>query len=332
MKASAWDELMELPPSDQPRVFADLDRLAKNPARSDLNIEPVKGWKGVWRLRVRDWRILFRKGEPVEVLRVARRTDTTYSPTKVASADGSGTYWTLVPRAHLAAEAAREAEAAADEADAWDEAFAAGATVEEGERLPLELTPGVLRRWHIPAQHHEVLSACRTTEDLLDVQVPPCVAARVVEKLYPRDVGQLSDDANYLVQGEEELHRYAKGDLTHLLLQLDPEQEALVQRDSNGPMLVRGGPGTGKTIVALHRVLRAARERSGARILFATFTRTLAAYADEMLRRVLRERGVDDAKLEVATVDHLARTRAPDQRTAVSTAEARRRSDGLLQG
>lgn len=57
---------------------------------------------------------------------------------------------------------------------------------------------------------------------------------------------------------------------------LHPAQKEFVDRDFNGPARVIGSAGTGKTVVALHRAARLAREDAEARILLTTFNRRLA--------------------------------------------------------
>lgn len=57
---------------------------------------------------------------------------------------------------------------------------------------------------------------------------------------------------------------------------LHPSQRALVERTFSGPARVAGSAGTGKTIVAIHRAVRLARENPSAKILLASFSQPLA--------------------------------------------------------
>ena len=57
---------------------------------------------------------------------------------------------------------------------------------------------------------------------------------------------------------------------------LHPSQRALVERTFAGPARVAGSAGTGKTIVAIHRAVRLARENPDARVLLASFSGPLA--------------------------------------------------------
>jgi hypothetical protein len=65
---------------------------------------------------------------------------------------------------------------------------------------------------------------------------------------------------------------------------LHPSQRDLVARRFSGPARVAGSAGTGKTIVAIHRAVRLAREEPQARILLASFSQPLA---DAMAKKLL---------------------------------------------
>ncbi|NML08358.1 UvrD-helicase domain-containing protein [Sphingomonas sp. G-3-2-10] len=65
---------------------------------------------------------------------------------------------------------------------------------------------------------------------------------------------------------------------------LHPSQRELTARSFTGPARVAGSAGTGKTIVAIHRAVRLARENPQARILLASFSQPLA---DAMAKKLL---------------------------------------------
>ena len=54
-------------------------------------------------------------------------------------------------------------------------------------------------------------------------------------------------------QSIEELRRFFDGELEGWRVWLHPEQRKLAYKEYNGPAMVRGGAGTGKTVVAMHR-------------------------------------------------------------------------------
>lgn len=76
-----------------------------------------------------------------------------------------------------------------------------------------------------------------------------------------------------------------KGTLQQWQLFLHPDQRSLVDRTFNGPARLRGISGSGKTVVALHRARRLAREAlpRGEKILFTTFDKGLANAAGRLL-------------------------------------------------
>lgn len=79
---------------------------------------------------------------------------------------------------------------------------------------------------------------------------------------------------------------------------LHPSQRRLVTMTASGPVLVTGGPGTGKTVVALHRARHlleqaATSTPSGAAskpLLLTTFSRVLARHLEEGLTSLCRDR------------------------------------------
>jgi hypothetical protein len=72
---------------------------------------------------------------------------------------------------------------------------------------------------------------------------------------------------------------------------LHPSQRALVERSFSGPARVGGSAGTGKTIVAIHRAVRLARENPRARILLASFSQPLADALAKKLLVLAPEKG-----------------------------------------
>jgi superfamily I DNA/RNA helicase len=107
----------------------------------------------------------------------------------------------------------------------------------------------------------------------------------------------------------EDLLRYREGELLTFLLKLSPEQERLVNRalSAGGPVLVKGGAGSGKSTVALYRaqaILRALRKEGIAhpRILFTTYTNALINFSSQQLQQLL---GEDMQYITVQTADHV---------------------------
>ncbi|MEV4846679.1 UvrD-helicase domain-containing protein [Micromonospora matsumotoense] len=88
---------------------------------------------------------------------------------------------------------------------------------------------------------------------------------------------------------------------------LHPTQRKLVERSYRGPARVGGGPGTGKTIVALHRVAHLARQLPPGMdkpILLTTFNRNLAA---DLRSRLMALGGQElVSRVDIINIDRLA--------------------------
>lgn len=89
-----------------------------------------------------------------------------------------------------------------------------------------------------------------------------------------------------------------RGTLEQWQLFLHPDQRSLVERTFSGPARLRGISGSGKTVVALHRAKRLAKDalRKGEKILFTTFDKGLAQAAGHLLDTLC---GPERAAIEV---------------------------------
>ncbi|MFE2558342.1 UvrD-helicase domain-containing protein [Streptomyces sp. NPDC059352] len=97
------------------------------------------------------------------------------------------------------------------------------------------------------------------------------------------------------------------GDFGRWKVFLHPTQSRLVEREYSGPARVGGGPGTGKTIVALHRVKHLVDRLPPGRnkpVLLTTYNKNLAA---DLKSRLLQLGGEELlARVEISHVDQLA--------------------------
>lgn len=109
-----------------------------------------------------------------------------------------------------------------------------------------------------------------------------------------------------LVSGPDELMEVLSYPFAQWRVYLHPIQHRVAYGSFSGPARVTGGPGTGKTVTALHRAKHlaatATRDRS---VLLTTFTKTLTDSLENDLRLLID----DDAllrRIEVCNVDKLA--------------------------
>ena len=108
-----------------------------------------------------------------------------------------------------------------------------------------------------------------------------------------------------------EFQRLRSAPIEEWMIFLHPDQRALVDRRFDGPALVRGAAGTGKTVVALHRAAVLAKRfgvspaeegRKPPPVLFTTFIESLPPVLDNLYRRL--PTGMDG--VEFISVDRLA--------------------------
>ena len=116
----------------------------------------------------------------------------------------------------------------------------------------------------------------------------------------------------YVPDNQAELLRFLDSEMKEWRVFLHPEQHRIAyHKGYNGPALVRGGAGTGKTVVAMHRAKHLADEiainpkRTHDRVLFTTFTSTLAKDVEQNLKTLCPEHiGGEDPIIEVTNLDN----------------------------
>ncbi|TWB23459.1 AAA domain-containing protein [Nitrospirillum amazonense] len=122
---------------------------------------------------------------------------------------------------------------------------------------------------HLPAEAAEALLEYAATGRL----TPPAPAMGVPTAFtHPDALRRIRPIAN-----QEELEQALTFPWEKWGVFLHPSQRALVDRPFTGPARVAGSAGTGKTIVAIHRAVRLAREHPNARVLLTSFSEPLAA-------------------------------------------------------
>ena len=114
----------------------------------------------------------------------------------------------------------------------------------------------------------------------------------------------------FIPESEAELRRFFEGELEGWRVFLHPEQRKIAYRDYKGPALVRGGAGTGKTVVAMHRAkyladrIASDRLRAGQRVLLTTFTTSLAQDIEANLKTLCPEHLTSSPpRIEVINLD-----------------------------
>ncbi len=111
----------------------------------------------------------------------------------------------------------------------------------------------------------------------------------------------------YLTEDMDELERLMENDeFEKWTIFLHPSQEKLVTANYRGPALIEGGPGTGKTIVGIHRAAYLSKNvytaAEGKKILFCTFSKKLANSISEKLSKLCEIKEINN-NVDVMSVD-----------------------------
>ncbi|MEU9498491.1 UvrD-helicase domain-containing protein [Streptomyces sp. NPDC048196] len=161
--------------------------------------------------------------------------------------------------------------------------------------LAAGLTPEDVWRESV-AVHAESATATKTQQTPAEDELTAAMA---------RSQGRIA-----LLSGPEELLDVLSRPFDAWRVFLHPSQRRIAYHPSyNGPARVTGGPGTGKTVVALHRALHLARQLPDdapeESVLLTTFTRNLAADLRHGLELLIPDEALR-AKIRVVNIDALA--------------------------
>ena len=116
-----------------------------------------------------------------------------------------------------------------------------------------------------------------------------------------------ADRANYFILTPDLQTKFFAGQIENWQVLLHPSQQDSVTMEANGPAMVTGAAGTGKTVVAVHRAkwLLENRFRNGERILFTTYVTTLVDSVKSMLRAICTPEQL--SRIDVITLDSILR-------------------------
>jgi superfamily I DNA/RNA helicase/mRNA-degrading endonuclease RelE of RelBE toxin-antitoxin system len=286
--------LRALPNKEEHQVLEKIKLLEQDPSPDGKAKKKIKEWDDVYRLRCGDYRILYTYKDPyVSLLKLDRRDEDTYDDEVEATFLGG-----YAPGIDI-----RETPGQVKQPD-----LLVPPVRVESRTLAVPITQELLTNLLIPAQYHAHLLAIQTEEELLNCSdVPQQYMEQLLECIFPPSLSQIMQQPVFLLEDLDDLIHYKEGELLGFLLKLSPEQERFVSwaMRANGPTQVKGGPGTGKSTVALYRVrtlLEKLRQQGVAepRILFTTYTKALIHSSEQLLKQLL---GKDARFVDVQTAD-----------------------------
>src|SRR5258708_36201363 len=299
MKPSFREEWSALPPKEVKQIFEKIELLERDPSpdgkvkRQLKHIDPH-----LHRIRFGDYRIFYTYEAPyISLLALRRRNEDTYDEDLDVEFLGgfnpdvqkSGTYKTSQV--------------------SWQQ-LSPTSWQPEQSKLPEPITEEMLVGLRIPQQYYSQLLSLQTEDDLLNCSIAEDIKSKLLEYIYPKPLDQVIQQPDYVVSNINDLLRFKEGDLIDFLLKLSPEQEKYVSWAINatGPTLLKGGPGTGKSTIALYRVRAFIQDlrkqgRDTVRILFTTYTNALIKSSEQLLQQLL---GDEIHAVEVQTADKIA--------------------------
>ena len=288
-------------------------------------IKKLSGFKDLWRLRVSDdYRLVYRVDRKTHLVTMLMLGDRKAIYDRLGMAENGQPGVRIVARA----EDLLEREPTPEEVGRAELSLSHDAEVSSESSdspLPKVLDADCLRSWSIPSEFHSIFQSVRTENELIElgVTVPEEVLQRVLNGLWPPLIEELVQQPVRIALDDSRLEGAAVGEfsLDSFLLHLDDDQKAFVERFAEpapkGPWLLKGGPGSGKSTVALYCINSLVRGATNSgepsrrlRILFTTFTNSLANASAHLLE-VLQASGSNHT-VDVKTVDSLAFAHLPD--------------------
>jgi mRNA-degrading endonuclease RelE of RelBE toxin-antitoxin system len=323
-----------------PRVAEDLLRLPASFGQQSLeaatgarlNLKKMAKPPGAWRLRCGDWRVIFfPTGEDFFVVAIGLRRDIyeRFDRMRVARRRGGLTVIEAAattaaadgPRAQASrtSRARRPAAPQPNPFSPFDDAMLSrigGIGADELAFLralpPTIDAPAVLAEWLADVDLAFLLADIweRPAHHLatFDAGSVPSLATLEIEEaeLRARLTAPASETEVVAATTSRQILRLLDRSIEEWMIYLHPSQRAIANATFNGPARVRGGPGTGKTVVALHRARVLARRRIEApdKVLLTTFLSTLPNVWTSLMG-LLDDRALE--RMDVRNIDVVAR-------------------------
>jgi hypothetical protein len=124
-------------------------------------------------------------------------------------------------------------------------------------------------------------------------------------------VNSINNKRSFVEVDDDLMSEIINGDLSKWQIYLHPSQRKLVELDFKGSVRVTGGAGTGKTVVALHRLKKLTSillDGDERKIVFTTFTNALT----QNLTVLADKLNIDKSKIVITNIDTLVRDLAKE--------------------
>jgi superfamily I DNA/RNA helicase/mRNA-degrading endonuclease RelE of RelBE toxin-antitoxin system len=317
-------DLQKLPEADRRRVMDTAMKIQLDPDSNGLNPEKLKKNKDYWSYRAtQDIRIIARREARVCSLVAVDRHDRAYARAEAGHLGGA---------------------LDADILDFVKNASASPLVVDEKRPLPAgplaDLSDDRLSSdFGVPTDWIPALRSVRDRDALWSIGIEDAVTEKQfyrLEELFPlpsvvstgaRPVYRLADAAL--------ARAFAEGSVLDLQFNLPASSWSIIESTKRSPAFVKGGPGSGKTLVALYRALHVLEADLGLgllakpRVLYVTYTKQLC---DDARNKIERLRGRLPHGLTISTYDSIAERLAGSTQRTVYPNDARAFLESVLQG
>lgn len=305
MKPALLIDIYRLPDKESQQIFSKIGVLLQDPLPDGKAKKQLKYLnRDVYRLRSGRYRIFYTLTDhTINILTLRRRNADTYKDDIDITNDLDTEELDDLEEIDL--------ENATPTGPDWERIFATR-NQPQAEPLPEPITVELLKKLNVSEHYHARLLRVTDRDALYacEKSVPADAILLIDEYMFERPLHQIMEQPDFVLNDVNDLLRYREGELLTFLLKLSPEQEKFTRwaLDASGPALVKGGPGTGKSTVALYRVRSLLEQllKSGKgqpRILFTTYTNALIKASEQLLQQLL---GADAFCVQVNTADKLA--------------------------
>lgn len=155
-------------------------------------------------------------------------------------------------------------------------------------------------------RHHFVDEVKEAIMGLLNgenpIEIVKCFSTTISQSRHKSFRHQQAQRRFYLLEDETLLAALFGDDFEEWQIFLHPSQRYLVTKNFSGPALIEGGPGTGKTVVGMHRAVYLAKHvynQPHHRILLCTYSKKLSQFIKDKLAKLATINKIDPERIEV---------------------------------
>ena len=292
-------DIFKLPRKAQKKIDLAFKRIERDPFRAEGKSKKCykHEYANVYRYKLGDYRIIYAVGQSfVKLLAVGNRKNiykrfhADPDDVMIPEGDAATAEPQVIPTVHFDNPVIREP------LDGEDTYCPPQTDISAEPSAPL-YNDDFLDRLQIPKRFRQQILKCTNEEDLINLDIPDEILEQVLGWATPAPIEQIIEEPVYELPPMDALEKFFAGTLKGFLFKLDPDQKKVTRKSLEGPTMVKGGPGTGKSIVALYRVRNLLEpdaqaslfEKRVPKILFLTYTTTLIEYSKQLLRPLVGE-------------------------------------------